>query len=118
MKNKNQKNLKNKKFRWGAYGRTKKYLRGCAPQNQRFTAFSPVNIKVFSEKIRGAAVFCRTFANENERQSFEFFERLQTAHTGEEHSTKPYIYNIIYANLSPVCEYSKYVLFCGWLWNR
>lgn len=45
MKNKNQKKLKNKKYRWGAYAPTQKIFTGGAPQNQYFTLFQCVNLR-------------------------------------------------------------------------
>ena len=49
MKNKNQKNLKNKKYRWGAYGPPQKFRSGVSPHFQHFTTFYCVFLRILPE---------------------------------------------------------------------
>lgn len=77
MKNKNQKKLKNKKYRWGAYGRTTVGGRGCTPSFSAFCSVSAgpemLNFSCFSESVRKSLYFC----NRKRKTKFsEFFERL------------------------------------------
>ena len=76
MKNKNQKKLKNKKYRWGAYRRTTVGVRG---YTHSFSIFYSVSAKpkmlkysCFSENIRKSLYFCNRKRN---RKVFEVFEK-------------------------------------------
>lgn len=118
MKNKNQKKLKNKKYRWGAYGRTTVGGRGCAPSFSALYSVSAgpemLNFSCFSESVRKSLYFC------NRKRNRKVFERTLThckRHTQAKSIAQGRIYNIIYANLSPVCECSKHVSFAVWLWK-
>jgi len=104
MKNKNQKKLKNKKYRWGAYGRTTVGGRGCTPL---FSAFYNVfdrsgNVKffVFFRKCPKVVVLLQPKTKQKSFQSSltDWYRR-----TDRQPTESCYIYNIYY---SPRVQYN------------
>jgi len=95
MKNKNQKNLKNKKFRWGAYGRTKKYLRGVYPS---FSALYNILLCVFAYSFRKMDFYFRLlpyFCNRKTKQKC-FRVLWQTGTDGRTDNRRKVVIYIIY----------------------
>lgn len=120
MKNKNQKKLKNKKYRWGAYGRTTVGGPGCTPSFSAFCSVSAgpkmLNFSCFSEsrctfatgkrnkktsKTMYTVAQCQT-AIENAKALLQ--DVINTAHTRDEYTQRRMV--DIFTRMLKTAEYN------------
>ena len=87
---------------------------GVYPHFQYFTVFYCVFLRILSEKWIYISDNCRTFATENERQSFELFERLDGRTTDRQPTEGCYMYNIYYSPRVQ-CNVVKRQVISAWL---
>lgn len=119
MKNKNQKKLKNKKYRWGAYGRTTVGGRGCTPLFSAFyivsTGSEMLNFLCFSESVRKSLYFC------NRKRNRKVFKVLwQTGTDGRTDNRRKVVIYIIYIilHVHNITLWNVKLLVRGWMIER